>query len=82
MNSLWNASITLENAIGEASVEKEVSVERDEEGNAMVVEEMRVSGVFFEFMELNHFPFDSQVFWSLLLTQLITSYVKLSKMTY
>ena len=63
-------------------MEKEVSVERDEEGNAMVVEEMRVSGVFFEFMELNHFPFDSQVFWSLLLTQLITSYVKLSTMTY
>lgn len=57
----WNPRLIIENVIGEAKDTAHMSFTLDRHGRATVCESRRVQGNFFEFMELNSFPFDSQV---------------------
>lgn len=57
----WNPRLSVENIIGEPKVSLSYQVKYDKEERATVVETRRINGQFFEFMELNQFPFDHQV---------------------
>jgi len=57
----WNPKLYVENAIGELKSSSSRCVQYDVTGLATVSESQLISGTFFEFMELNKFPFDSQV---------------------
>jgi len=57
----WNPKLYVENAIGELKSSTSRCVEYDAAGLATVCETRLIGGTFFEFMELNKFPFDSQV---------------------
>ena len=59
----WNPRISVENAIGDPKTSVSYSVMYDRESHATVCETRRVNGQFFEFMELNQFPFDNQVLY-------------------
>jgi len=61
--SFWNPRIYVENAIGELKSSTNRWVRHDDSSDqlATVYETRLISGTFFEFMELNKFPFDSQV---------------------
>jgi hypothetical protein len=61
----WNPKINVANGIGELKSKVTYSLNYDGNGRATVVEIRKVGGTFFEFMELNKFPFDSQVVTSL-----------------
>ena len=56
----WNPKLYVENAIGELKSSSSRCVQYDVTGLATVSESQLISGTFFEFMELNKFPFDSQ----------------------
>jgi len=60
-DAYWNPKLYVENAIGELKSSISRCVQYDSEGLATVCETRLISGTFFEFMELNKFPFDSQV---------------------
>jgi len=57
----WSPKLYVENAIGELKSSLDMCVRYDSAGLATVCETRLVAGTFFEFMELNKFPFDSQV---------------------
>jgi len=57
----WSPKLYVENAIGELKSSVDRCVRYDPAGLATVCETRLVAGTFFEFMELNKFPFDSQV---------------------
>jgi hypothetical protein len=56
----WNPKITVCNAIGEPVSVSDYHVAYDKQGRATVIEKQKITGQFFEFMELNRFPFDKQ----------------------
>ena len=51
----------LQNGLGEVKESVFRSVFFDSKGEAIVCEKRRVNGSFTEYMELNQFPFDTQV---------------------
>ena len=53
--------MSLANGIGDPKSKISMSVKYDANGRATVRESRQMSGSFFEFMELNQFPFDRQV---------------------
>jgi len=57
----WNPRLVIENAIGEPKDIAHMSFSLDKNGRATVCESRQVTGSFFEYMELDKFPFDSQV---------------------
>ena len=57
----WTANLVLDNALGDVKEETWHTVSFDELGRAMVYEKKRVKGSFLEYLELNQFPFDTQV---------------------
>ena len=57
---MWNPKLQVENALGEPNETCWYTV-LYEEGLAFVLEKRRIKGNFLEFMELNQFPFDTQV---------------------
>jgi len=68
--SYWNPKLYVENAIGELKSTVSRCLSRDLVGVATVTETRLISaGTFFEFMELNKFPFDSQVMTSYICNQ-------------
>ena len=63
----WNPRLSIENAIGEPKNVVTFGASWDRSGRCTMCESRRVYGQFFEFMELNQFPFDEQArgrFWS------------------
>jgi len=50
------------NGIGDPKTKTSMSVKYDVNGRATVRESRQMSGSFFEYMELNQFPFDKQVY--------------------
>lgn len=56
----WNPRLYVENAIGELKLTTSRCVKHDGRGLATVCQSQHINGTFFEFMELNKFPFDSQ----------------------
>lgn len=65
----WNPRLYVENAIGELKLTTSRCVKHDGRGLATVCQSQHINGTFFEFMELNKFPFDSQASRSLPTTQ-------------
>ena len=61
LDDCWNPKLYVENAIGELKSSTRRCLQYDDAGLATVCETRFISGTFFEFMELNKFPFDSQV---------------------
>lgn len=57
----WNPRLCVENIYSEAKESVHYTVLFNDAGHATVVEKRRISGSFFEYMELNQFPFDTQV---------------------
>jgi hypothetical protein len=57
----WNPKLSILNGFGELKDVVWRSVSFDRKGEATVSEKRRVSGSFTEYMELNQFPFDTQV---------------------
>ncbi len=57
----WNPKLLVENVLGEPKESIWYSVVYEDDGQAHVLEKRRVRGNFLEFMELNQFPFDTQV---------------------
>lgn len=57
----WNPRLFVENIYGEQSEVTYHSLSFDANGLGTITEKKRIVGTFFEFMELNQFPFDSQV---------------------
>jgi len=57
----WNPKLSIENAFGEPKENVWYSVSFDAHGQATVTERRRVNGSFLEYMELDQFPFDTQV---------------------
>ena len=53
--------LIIQNGLGEIKETVFRSVFFDSKGEAIVVEKRRVNGSFTEYMELNQFPFDTQV---------------------
>ena len=60
-NQYWTPKLYVENNIGEIKSKINFGLKYDASGKATIVESRQLSGTFFEFMELNKFPFDSQV---------------------
>ncbi len=58
---MWDPKLYLENAMGELKESMWYIVSYNENGEATVYQRRRVKGAFFERMELNQFPFDTQV---------------------
>ncbi|KAL7064401.1 hypothetical protein AAHC03_04528 [Spirometra sp. Aus1] len=56
----WTPKLYIENTIGETREQLHQMIALNEFGHAFLVEKRRVSGVFLENLELNHFPFDVQ----------------------
>ncbi|VDD79276.1 unnamed protein product [Mesocestoides corti] len=56
----WSPKLYIENTIGETREQLHRIITFNEFGHAFLVEKRRVSGVFLENLELNHFPFDVQ----------------------
>jgi hypothetical protein len=57
----WNPKLYVENVYSEAKESVWYTVAYDSSGRATVYEKRRMNGAFFEYMELNQFPFDTQV---------------------
>lgn len=57
----WNPKLFVENIYGEAKESVWYTLTFDENEKATVIERRRINGSFFEYMELNQFPFDTQV---------------------
>ena len=57
----WNPNLFIENLYGEAKETIWHTLTFDEEGHATVMEKRRVNGTFLEYLELETFPFDTQV---------------------
>ncbi|ESN99604.1 hypothetical protein HELRODRAFT_176769 [Helobdella robusta] len=60
LGSYWNPKVAISNGIGDLKYTTTNFVEFDQIGRAWVYERRRTNGQFFEFMELNKFPFDGQ----------------------
>jgi hypothetical protein len=58
----WKPDIYIENITGEILAYSRVEVKVNDNGEAIVTERRRSRGVFIENLELEHFPFDVQVF--------------------
>uniref|UniRef100_A0A1I8JL89 Cadherin domain-containing protein n=1 Tax=Macrostomum lignano TaxID=282301 RepID=A0A1I8JL89_9PLAT len=56
----WTPKLYIENTIGEGKEQVYQMISFNEVGHAFLFEKRRVSGVFLENLELNHFPFDVQ----------------------
>ena len=63
LSTYWNPKVTISNGIGDLKYTTTIFMEYDHTDRAWVIERRRTNGQFFEFMELNKFPFDGQV-WS------------------
>lgn len=63
LSTYWNPKVTISNGIGDLKYTTTIFMEYDHTDRAWVYERRRTNGQFFEFMELNKFPFDGQV-WS------------------
>ena len=61
MDTFWNPSLFIENAIGDPKVTSSKSLFYDKQGKAWVQERKRFRGTFMEQLELWDFPFDVQV---------------------
>lgn len=59
----WKPDIYIENITGEILAYSRVEVKVNDKGEAIVTERRRSRGVFIENLELEHFPFDVQVFF-------------------
>ena len=57
----WNPKVSISNGIGELRYTTTVGLDYEANGRAWIIEKRRTNGNFFEFMELNKFPFDGQV---------------------
>jgi hypothetical protein len=57
----WNPRLFVENEYGEAKESVWYSLSFDDLGLATVCEKRRLNGSFLEHLELNQFPFDTQV---------------------
>ncbi len=57
----WNPNLFIENLYGEAKETIWHTLTFDESGHATVCEKRRVNGTFLEYLELETFPFDTQV---------------------
>jgi len=60
-SEFWDPKLSIENVIGEARTSVTCGISYDVNGRATVCQTRKVNGQFFEYMELNQFPFDSQV---------------------
>lgn len=66
-DNYWDPKLMIANGIGDMKYTVSYSLHRDHTGSegggggAIVCEHRHCQGQFFEFMELNKFPFDSQV---------------------
>ncbi len=58
---MWDPKLYVENAMGDLRESMWYIVSYNDKGEATVYQRRRVKGVFFERMELNQFPFDTQV---------------------
>lgn len=57
----WSPNLTIDNALGDVREEAWHAIAHSERGEAWVYEKRRVKGAFLEYLELNQFPFDTQV---------------------
>ena len=57
----WSPNLTIDNALGDVREESWHAIAHNEQGEAWVYEKRRVKGAFLEYLELNQFPFDTQV---------------------
>ena len=57
----WTPNLCIDNALGDVREESWHAIEHDSKGAAWVYEKRRVKGAFLEYLELNQFPFDTQV---------------------
>lgn len=60
-DAYWNPKLLIQNGFGDIKETAWHSVVYDKTGVATVIEKRRVNGSFTEYMELNQFPFDTQV---------------------
>ncbi|ESN99603.1 hypothetical protein HELRODRAFT_176768 [Helobdella robusta] len=77
-SSYWNPRLFVENIIGDPKVSVTYNVTFDRDHLATVVEIRRVNGSFFEFMELNQFPFDYQDLTVTVVSELSVDMIDLS----
>jgi len=56
----WTPKLSISNGLNDLKYQFVHKVRYDLNGRATVVENRQTAGQFFEFMELNKFPFDSQ----------------------
>jgi len=70
----WNPKLFVENIYNEAKENVYYTVLFDEAGRATISEKRRVSGSFFEYMELNQFPFDTQVLYPVWKYYIVTGF--------
>ena len=57
----WTPQVFVENVLGEPKESLWYTLSFGEMGECTVYEKRRISGFFLEFLELNEFPFDTQV---------------------
>ena len=60
-DAYWNPKIYVENNLGEPKESTWMTVMFDADGEATVYERRRIKGCFLENLELDEFPFDTQV---------------------
>lgn len=56
----WDPKLSVDNVIGEAKANVSNHLSYDKNGRAIVLQSIKIGGMFYEAMDLNQFPFDSQ----------------------
>ncbi|KAL3311863.1 hypothetical protein Ciccas_009553 [Cichlidogyrus casuarinus] len=73
----WTPKLYIENTVGEAREQVYQMITFNEFGHAFLVEKRRVSGIFLENLELDHFPFDVQDLTITVASNLSTAEIRL-----
>ena len=60
-SKFWNPKIVISNSAPSASIKRTKSVRLAKNGEAYIIEKLRIKGIFSENLELHEFPFDIQV---------------------
>ena len=61
LNNYWNPKIIINNTAPSTSLKRWKTAKSAKNGDAYIIEKLRLKGVFSENMELHEFPFDIQV---------------------
>ena len=61
LNTYWNPKIIINNTAPSTSLKRWKTAKSAKNGDAYIIEKLRLKGVFSENMELHEFPFDIQV---------------------